>query len=471
MWRIGGARIRTPTRELPWQRGRWLLPLIFTVVALASIVTTAFALSRTLAIEDQSRLIANNALVSVRVLARMDHDVAQRRLLLDEHVLLSDSSSTAEIEREIARMDEDLAAGAKTYEPLATFPGERRLWDRVKALNQEIEPPVARVLELSRVNRNAEAHDLLVTTSAQFRELRNGLDALIKINDGAANRSIARIASLRRSLVVTFLGIGTAAILGLLILGRWSVRQLFQRDQQAARYARVLEERNRDLDAFAGHVAHDIRGPLSTISLAAEQLARVVPEHAKTTDLLRRGVSQMQSFIEDLLALARVQAITGSCDPAAVCAKVCQDFANRVAGENGTLRCAVEHAQVRCTEGLLQQALVNLLGNAIKYRRVDVSLQIEMSGAITDGAYHLRVTDNGMGMSPEDAARAFEPFYRATRTRGLPGTGLGLSIVKRVVDASGGAVSVTSRIGQGATFTVHLPLAAAEASGQGGPAH
>jgi signal transduction histidine kinase len=301
-------------------------------------------------------------------------------------------------------------------------------------------------------------------------ELWSDLETLIQINDHKANLSLARILAIRRSLVVTFLGIGLAAIGGLIILGRWSVRQLVRRDEQAGRYARVLEERNRDLDAFAGHVAHDIRGPLSTISLAAQQLSRTAPEHSKTTDLLGRGVRHMEALIEDLLALARVEAIKGTCDPAVAASRVCEDFAPRFERERGTLRYAVEHARVRCTDGLLEQVLVNLLENALKYRRPDVPLQVEVSGSVTGQGYDLRITDNGMGMSPHDVESAFVPFFRAERTRALPGTGLGLSIVKRVADASGGTVSATSQLGQGTSFAVHLSLANEEAPGHGGPA-
>jgi signal transduction histidine kinase len=88
---------------------------------------------------------------------------------------------------------------------------------------------------------------------------------------------------------------------------------------------------------------------------------------------------------------------------------------------------------------------------------------VEISGGAIDGGYDLRVSDNGLGMSPEDAGRVFEPFYRSTRTQDLPGTGLGLSIVNRVVQASGGTLSVETELGRGSTFIVHLPRADGQA--------
>jgi signal transduction histidine kinase len=82
---------------------------------------------------------------------------------------------------------------------------------------------------------------------------------------------------------------------------------------------------------------------------------------------------------------------------------------------------------------------------------------VEISGRPVDDRYDLRVSDNGMGMSKDDAGRVFEPFYRSPSTQDLPGTGLGLSIVKRVVQASGGTLAVETELGQGSTFIVRLP--------------
>jgi signal transduction histidine kinase len=129
-----------------------------------------------------------------------------------------------------------------------------------------------------------------------------------------------------------------------------------------------------------------------------------------------------------------------------------------VEAEGGTLRLSVSSAQVACGAGLLRQALVNLLENAIKYRRPATPPAIEVTGAAAGEGYELRVSDNGLGMAKEDAARVFEPFYRSPRTVDRPGTGLGLSIVKRVAEASGGKVAVETRLGQGATFVVRLRL-------------
>ncbi len=110
-------------------------------------------------------------------------------------------------------------------------------------------------------------------------------------------------------------------------------------------------------------------------------------------------------------------------------------------------------------EGLLWRAVTNLIDNAVKYHRPAVSPVVKISGEPIDGGYDLTVSDNGVGMSEEEAERVFEPFYRSPRARHLPGTGLGLSMVNRVAVASGGKLSVHTRLGEGTTFVARLPLA------------
>jgi signal transduction histidine kinase len=100
----------------------------------------------------------------------------------------------------------------------------------------------------------------------------------------------------------------------------------------------------------------------------------------------------------------------------------------------------------------------NLTENAVKYRREGVPPVVEVRGRRVGGRYELRVSDNGRGMDPKEARHAFEPFFRSEEVRDLPGTGLGLSIVQRVVEASGGRVSLQSTPGRGSTFIVNLEL-------------
>jgi two-component system phosphate regulon sensor histidine kinase PhoR len=113
---------------------------------------------------------------------------------------------------------------------------------------------------------------------------------------------------------------------------------------------------------------------------------------------------------------------------------------------------------VRAHTTLLQQALVNLIDNAIKYSEADRAVRIELRKE--RDSVEVAVVDQGPGIEQRHLERLFERFYRVDqgRSRQLGGTGLGLSIVKHIVNVHGGRVSVESAVGQGSTFSVVLPL-------------
>jgi two-component system OmpR family sensor kinase len=250
-----------------------------------------------------------------------------------------------------------------------------------------------------------------------------------------------------------------------LVVGFSATRLVDRRERDLVEYSSLLREQNRELDLFAGRVAHDLRGPLTVMNLAAARLKQHSVDQEAASGLIRKGVSRMETLIRDLLTLSQVdeERRGAVCDPASAMASLREDVAARVREAGGTLRVAVAPARLHGSEGLLVQALANLLDNAVKYARPDVPLVVEVGGERRQGAYELRVRDNGLGMSPEEAAQVFEPFYRAMRAPATTGTGLGLSIVKRVAEASGGTVHVESALGAGCSFVMRLPLAEGDA--------
>jgi two-component system phosphate regulon sensor histidine kinase PhoR len=106
---------------------------------------------------------------------------------------------------------------------------------------------------------------------------------------------------------------------------------------------------------------------------------------------------------------------------------------------------------------LLEQAVINLLDNAIKYS--EPGSEVQVLGSQSSREVTITVSDHGCGISAEHLPRIFERFYRVdkARSRKLGGTGLGLAIVKHIIQAHGGRVTVKSTLGVGSTFTIHLP--------------
>jgi signal transduction histidine kinase len=383
-----------------------------------------------------------------------------KRILVDTHIFQSDRADMAVVEARIRQVDASFVETARAFTPLTIMDGEGAVWTDLQRQVAGIEAPIEQALLLSRENRDREARALVMALDQHFGAIEHDAAALVNINVREANAAtVTASAQQRESLLfagaLTLLGVVLSVIVVLLV-----TRLISSREAQLRRSWGLLEERNRDLDAFAGRVAHDLRGPLTTISLAASRLGERAPGENGTSSVLQRGVARMETLIGDLLTLSRIGAEVGgaSCDPATVARAIYEEAEPRLHAEGGAVRVDVHPSRVRCSEGLLHQALWNLVDNGLKYRRAGEPPEITISGRRVAGRYELRVVDRGIGMSPEEARQAFEPFYRASEARQRPGTGLGLSIVKRVVEFAGGSVLIESRSGEGTTFIIRIPL-------------
>ena len=116
-----------------------------------------------------------------------------------------------------------------------------------------------------------------------------------------------------------------------------------------------------------------------------------------------------------------------------------------------------ELPEVMVDAAKIQQSLINVISNAFKYSPGGGC--VELSSELQEDRIGLRVRDEGLGMTPEQCARAFERFYRADSSGNIPGTGLGLSLVKEIIEIHGGSVDLDSAAGVGTTLTLWLPLA------------
>jgi signal transduction histidine kinase len=435
---------------------RLILLLLVGLFVLANVVTF-IEMAGVQAANDR---IVRNSLGSVATIARITQDLAQERILVYQHIFARSTVDMARLEQEIIRVQGDYQNAARSYAPLVVSPSEQAVWERLQAHVAATREPEQEILHLSGLNRADEAAQRLSALRDDSDAISRASEQLIRINRDLASRAAARIHLLHRRQLMLLAAITIAGTLLTLIAAGWVMRIARRRKEEITHWTDLLEARNRDLDAFAGRVAHDLRGPLTTIGLSAAQLAKRMPQEEGTTELLRRGVARMETLIEDLLTLSRIdaQATLGWSNTVAVVSAVEEDLAASVKGVDGILRILVEPAVVRCSEGMLRQALLNLGENAVKYRRPDVRLEIEIKGRSLGRSYEFRVSDNGAGMSRDVALHAFEPFFRGEQARATPGTGLGLSIVRRVIEANGGNIVLETQAGRGTTFVVTLPL-------------
>jgi two-component system NtrC family sensor kinase len=228
-----------------------------------------------------------------------------------------------------------------------------------------------------------------------------------------------------------------------------------------------LKELDRLKGDFVNTVSHDLRSPLTAILGYVELIERAGPVNPQQADFINRVKSSVYAttnLIDDLLKLGRVE--VGALDevtPVNVKLLVVNALSNyqpqvKEKGLTLRLRKTGEMPPVMGSRTQLNQLVDNLIGNAVKYTppggQIRVMLREEQNQLI------LHVADNGPGIPLEEQNRIFEKFYRATNAPdGVVGTGLGLAIVKTIVDNHRGRIWVDSKPGEGAVFTVVLPLA------------
>ncbi len=229
---------------------------------------------------------------------------------------------------------------------------------------------------------------------------------------------------------------------------------------------RRLEMLRRD---FVANVSHELKTPITAIKGVVESLrdgALDDPAQAQRfLAILARQADRLEAIIEELLNLSRIEKDSGQAGirlaPAAVqpvlkaSLLVCRDRAQEKAVKLKLL--CPDHLTAVINPPLLEQALVNLIDNAIKYGGDSGVITVE--AAAEQGGVAITVRDQGSGIASVHHPRLFERFYRVDRARSrhLGGTGLGLAIVKHIAQAHGGTAAVESRPGHGSAFTLHLP--------------
>jgi two-component system phosphate regulon sensor histidine kinase PhoR len=229
---------------------------------------------------------------------------------------------------------------------------------------------------------------------------------------------------------------------------------------------KALENIRRD---FVANVSHELRTPVTTIQGFLETLKEGAihdPDNAERfLTIIDRHAQRLSMIIEDLLSLSRLEQDTGRGDIKLELGSI-KEILHSVgracwskAQEKGiTLRCACDaDVEALINRTLLEQALVNLVDNAVKYS--DPGKGVDVRCHVDAGTIGISVVDEGCGIPREHIGRIFERFYRVDkgRSRREGGTGLGLAIVKHIVNAHRGVIDVKSRPGRGSTFTISLP--------------
>jgi light-regulated signal transduction histidine kinase (bacteriophytochrome) len=224
-----------------------------------------------------------------------------------------------------------------------------------------------------------------------------------------------------------------------------------------------LTRSNAELEQFASVTSHDLQAPLTTISMYAELLERrhgaEDPDKGPAlVDGIRDATRQARALIRDLLEYSRAGRGRLTLEEVQA-ARVVDQALEALAGaieQSGTRVRVGSMPVVLADRANLCRVFQNLIGNAVKFTRGDHP-EVRIEAEREDGAWRFAVSDNGIGMDPQQSQRIFEPFQRLHSEEEYAGTGIGLAVCERIVAQHGGRIWADSMLGEGSVFYFTLP--------------
>lgn len=235
------------------------------------------------------------------------------------------------------------------------------------------------------------------------------------------------------------------------------LEEAFRLEQATTRrLAETVEQQRR----FTADASHELKTPLATIKAYTGLLEPKDEDDRESLEAIDEAANRMRGLVDDLLVLARADGgqLTARTAPVDL-NQTLSAAVGAVSPMPVEVRGAARPLVVQGNGEALTRLLINLLDNAKKYAETKEPVEVRL-GRRGDTA-EIAVVDRGVGIAPEHLSRLFDRFYRpdVSRTSETGGTGLGLAICKEIAAAHGGTIEVTSRVGEGTTFTVTLPLA------------
>ncbi|MEM7107965.1 MAG: PAS domain-containing sensor histidine kinase [Bacteroidota bacterium] len=238
---------------------------------------------------------------------------------------------------------------------------------------------------------------------------------------------------------------------------------------QAENEAKKALEKERELNElksrFVSMASHEFRTPLSTMLSSTSLIERYsADEHqekrTRHIEKIKSAISNLKNILDDFLSLSKLEEGKITVNKAEVSvsqlAEDVIDQMSQLTGDNQRIRLMIKGKEISCyTDGkIMQNVLINLISNGIKYSEKDVDLVLTYG----ENTLEMQVRDYGMGIPEQDKKHMFERFFRAKNAINIQGTGLGLNIVKKYVEILDGTIDFESTLNKGTTFTVCFPI-------------
>jgi two-component system OmpR family sensor kinase len=453
------------TARPPVARQWRALQLGFAAILALIVASVSFSLAESWRTQAESRRLLSDARQSAFLIGHTGQQLALLRASTEEAIHqpaseLHDSvARIADVERSL---DDDLQ---ELRERLSQ--DELVEWLEIAPLVFQFRANLDYVLAIAQAGERQNAERLLEETAAGSANLFEKLDVLFRRGD-LETQTAVREAEERSALARELQAIAGLALFACTAAVATAVSRMTRRSQdKLATYIDRVESSNRDLEAFAGRVAHDLKNVLSPLQLAGPMLLQsagqadvVVTIGARVERVTRRAVD----LLEGLLAFARAGAPTAESERASIdeeLSAVLEELEPVARQVNAKTDVAIEPSlAVRCSNSLLHVVLLNVLSNSLKFLQGRDEREVHIRGRAEGARCVIDVEDTGPGIPPAALKRIFEPFFRVQGVR-VAGSGIGLATVRRIVDAHQGSIVVQSVEGRGTRVRIELPAAAA----------
>jgi len=437
----------------------------FFFVVCLFVAVAGFTLFTGLRTDERVDALVARALARNGLLDRIRVESLNLEGAVDDHIRGSDEER-AEADSRMAQILSDIDNAIQEY-TRDLPPGEHRTWNQFNQTCRALADQVRKAVTYSNRKEAERARQHLVQKVRPISQELDKLAERISEKNGEETRQLLRDVEalrFRSTLVGAVLALLATAIA--LAVG-WRVSALVQKQERTIReQLNELDRRNRELDAFASRVAHDLVSPLAPLkgylTLVRRSPSIQDPQVKEMLSQAESSALRMAEMIEALLRFCRSgnrgELAIGELDTAV--STILLEVGQSAALQNVALERHITEGGVfvPCAPQLLQSIAQNLLSNAVKYSagRKDAKVVVRVTRERGDAV--LEVTDNGLGMSEETQRQLFHPFFRAPEARGLPGHGLGLATTKRLVEAHQGTIAVRSALDAGTQMTVRFPL-------------
>jgi signal transduction histidine kinase len=410
------------------------------------------------------RMYASSVL-GLRRIGSLQYDAQETRRATLYALTTNDSNLQVEYATQSREADARVTAGITEYLQTAQIPSEFELGHRLqtdwKAYLDARNEVLASILEGS--IKEAVERDLAQGVPL-FDRVRRDLEETQRLYDEQASQRLANVAALANRSILRLVSV---LLVTLLIAGVFV--WILQKDKMAS----TMRMAQMQMD-FAASVSHELRTPLAVLCSAVDNIADGVvsgkEQLAKYGTVIRNQSRQINGLVNQVILFVSTQ--EGKGRYAMVRLNVSDIVESAISGTAELIRKAgftleqyvePDLPQVMGDLQAISQCLQNLITNALKYGEKGRWIQVRATHDGTKDHREIRISvqDRGEGIDRTELHHIFEPFYRAGAAvaEQIHGTGLGLPIAKSLAEAMGGRLSVTSEVGAGSTFTVHLPVA------------